>query len=113
MAAITVIPVYLMYSFPAILFYGVITSWLSDKAAEMIAKKSRNMKLEPILSAVLHLAFGLILLWYSLAASILFFIVDRILKRIERDFWWDAAIKSFALPMALWVLTASVVWWNG
>lgn len=62
-ASIGIIPVYMMYSFPAILIYGVITSVISDNVGEFISIKSENKNAELIISGALHMIFGLILLW--------------------------------------------------
>ncbi|WP_010649069.1 hypothetical protein [Oceanobacillus massiliensis] len=97
------IPVYLMYSFPAILIYGVLTSIISDKVSRFIAAKTGNQKSEIIISGILHIAFGLILLFYSLTASILFFITDRVLQKQNKNYQLLQAIKSLAIPLAVWV----------
>ncbi len=44
-SASTIINVYLMYSFPVILLYGVIASIVSDKVAMYLTKKSENKKM--------------------------------------------------------------------
>lgn len=68
----------LPYPSIAILVYGVLASIISDKVSEFISKKVERGKVE-LIAGVLDIVFGLILLWYSLVASILFFITDRIL----------------------------------
>ncbi|MGL4523667.1 MAG: hypothetical protein ACRCWQ_14055, partial [Bacilli bacterium] len=70
-----------MYSFPAILVYGVLTSIISDRVSQFVLKKLKNEKYEIVISAILHAVFGLILLVYSLGASLLFFITDRVLQK--------------------------------
>ncbi|MCM3768311.1 hypothetical protein [Neobacillus niacini] len=79
-------PVYLMYSFPAILIYGVLTSIISDKIGQFVSIKIENGKSEIIMSGILHIVFGLVMLFYSLGASILFFITDRVLQKDNIDY---------------------------
>lgn len=43
-------PVYLMYSFPVILIYGVLTSIVSDTISNLITRKNNNKKIEVILT---------------------------------------------------------------
>ncbi|RDW17297.1 hypothetical protein [Oceanobacillus chungangensis] len=74
-------PVYLIYSFPA----GVLTSIISDKTGELVSRKVNKEKMELIISDVLRVLFGLILLFYSLGAAILFFITDRLLQKITKN----------------------------
>ncbi|WP_244504242.1 hypothetical protein [Salibacterium halotolerans] len=103
-------PVYLMYSFPAILIYGVLTSIISDKVSSVIAAKMKNDKSDIISSGILHAVFGLVLLWYSLGASILFFMTDRMLQRKNKDYKPLQAMKSFALPFAVWLFFMGMVY---
>lgn len=50
----TVPVIYMLYSFPVILIYGVITSSTSDIVSEFISTKIKIKKLEIIISGVLH-----------------------------------------------------------
>lgn len=109
-SAISIAPIYMMYSLPAILIYGVITSMFSDKAGEFIAVKSLEKKAEFIVSAALHVVFGLVLGWFSLGAAVLFFIIDRILKNFEKTYGWQYAFKSLALPLLSWLFFMGIVW---
>ncbi|WP_226669843.1 hypothetical protein [Metabacillus litoralis] len=103
-------PLYLMYSFPAILIYGVLTSVISDRVSQFISTKVKNGKSEIIFSGILHALFGLILLFYSLGASILFFITDRVLQRINIDYKPLQAIKSLAIPLTVWLIFMGIVY---
>lgn len=94
------VPVYLLYSFP-VLLYGTITSTLSDFIAGFISNK-RSKRLKIYFSFILHILFGLILLWYSLAASILFFITDYMLSRKNIQNW-KSAFKSLGIPILVWI----------
>jgi hypothetical protein len=108
----TIIPIYMIYSFPAFLIYGVFTSIISDKVGEFIASKVKEKKVEHIVSGILHIIFGLILFWVSLGASILFFITDRILGSRNKKYKWLEAIKSLAIPVLTWLLFMGIVWSN-
>ncbi|WP_296976411.1 hypothetical protein [Thermobacillus sp. ZCTH02-B1] len=103
-------PVYLMYSFPFIIVYGVLASIISDKLSRWISAKLGAEKFEIMISAVLHLVFGLILRWYSLGASLLFFITDRLLKKNNREYKLKQAMKSLAIPFAVWLIFIGMVW---
>ncbi|MBO0992225.1 hypothetical protein [Bacillus sp. SD088] len=107
---ITVVNVYLLYSFPVILFYGVLTSIASDKIAEFLVKKSGNNKKEMLLSGILHIIFGLVLLPFSLGAAILFFVTDRLLQKRKKSFHWLQTLKSFAIPAFVWIASLGVDW---
>jgi hypothetical protein len=77
----SIIPIYMIYSLPAIVVYGVITSIVSEKIGEWVSVKANYRELETIISFIFHILFGLILLWYSLGAAVLFFVTDTIMKR--------------------------------
>lgn len=109
-ASIGIIPAYMMYSFPAILTYGVLTSVISEKAGEFISIKSGNRNAELIISGALHMIFGLILLLFSLGAAVLYFITDRILKRRNRNIKWYEVLTSLSIPVLTWLVTMGTVW---
>ena len=109
-AFIIATPVYLMYSYPAILIYGVLTSIICDKTSNLIARKTNNGKVEVIISCILHVLFGLILLPYSLGAAILFFVTDRLLKKSNYEFNWLHSVKSLAIPCAVWLSFMGMVY---
>jgi len=109
-SSINIMALYLMYSLPVILIYGVLTSIVSDKVAEFVSKKNKNKNIEVIISGVLHIVFGLVLLHYSLGASILFFVTDRILQKQNKKFDWLQTIKSFMIPISVWIISLSVSW---
>ncbi|QXE03435.1 hypothetical protein KS242_12285 [Terribacillus sp. DMT04] len=110
-SSLTIIPVYIIYSFPVIILYGVVTSVISEKTGEAIAAKMQDKKAEIIVSGAMHAVFGLILLWFSLGASILFFITDRILKYRCDKYRWIDAVKSLAVPSIAWCSCMAVAWW--
>lgn len=45
-------PIYLMYSFPVILTYGVLASILSDKMSQFFAAKMKDDQIETVLSGI-------------------------------------------------------------
>lgn len=101
-AFILVVPAYLMYSFPVILLYGTVTSTISDYLARFLSNYTKT-NLEIYFSLTLHIIFGFILLWYSLLASFLFFITDYFLSKKDIN-KWNNSLKSFAVPILVWVL---------
>lgn len=104
-SVLTIISGYLVFSFPVILLYGVITSIFSDKIANFISKKLRKVNTEIIISGILHIIFGLVILPYSLGASILFCVTDRLLKKQQANFHWSQAIKSFLIPIVVSIVS--------
>ncbi|WP_246569945.1 hypothetical protein [Lentibacillus saliphilus] len=104
-------PGYLVYSFPVILFYGVLTS--SDKIGQLISIFIKKEPSEIIFSAILHAAFGLILLWLSLGASALFFLTDRVLQKRRAEYEPMQALKSLAIPCAVWLFFMTIVYLEG
>lgn len=105
-----IINYYLMFSFPVILLYGVIASIVSDKVAMYVSKKNGNKKMEMIVSGVLHIAFGLVFLPYSLGAAVLFYVTDKLLQHRNRTFNYLQAIKSLIIPFMIWMISLGVVW---
>jgi uncharacterized membrane protein HdeD (DUF308 family) len=109
-SVVSITPLYLMYSFPVILIYGVLTSIVSDKVSKFVSTKIKNDKYEIIISGILHVVFGLVLLFYSLGASILFFITDRVLQNNNKDYKLLQAIRSLAIPLAVWLIFMGIVY---
>ncbi|SDJ79900.1 hypothetical protein [Sediminibacillus albus] len=101
-------PVYLLYSFPVIFIYGSSTSIISDLLSRRIARKWFVNK-EVFISGILHLLFGLILLWISLLAALIYFIVDRLLDRKETVYRWRMALKSLIIPPLLWIVFMLII----
>lgn len=96
--------IYMAYSFPIILTYGVVTSWFSD----WVAKRFSSEHIQLFTSLVLHILFGLVLSWLSLLAAILFFLIDRRLMN-RGDVTKRAAIKNLFVPIGcLLVMMGSV-----
>lgn len=109
-SALSIMYGYLLFSFPVILGYGILSSIFSDIVAKFLSKKLGKENVEMIISGILHIVFGLVILPYSLAASILFFVTDRILKKQQENFHWSKAIKSFLLPFALSIVSMGTAW---
>ncbi|THE13064.1 hypothetical protein E1I69_09345 [Bacillus timonensis] len=105
----TTVPLYLMYSFPVIFVYGTVTSIISDFLSGLIAK-NRMKRSEPYLSFVLHLLFGSILQWVSLGAAILYFIIDRMLRKMKNRYKWRQAFIGLAIPFLLWIFFMGIIW---
>lgn len=105
------VTVYMLYSIPAIFIYGILASIISDKMGTFASAYMKADRAEFIVSAMMHIVFGLILLWFSLGAAILFFITDRMLMlRRDRDYDGMSALKSAAIPVAVWLFFLAVVW---
>ncbi|WP_153125640.1 hypothetical protein [Peribacillus tepidiphilus] len=109
-SVVSITPLYLMYSFPVILIYGVLTSIVSDKVSKFVSTKIKNDKYEIMISGILHVVFGLVLLFYSLGASILFFMTDRVLQNNHKDYKLLQAIRSLAIPLAVWLIFMGIVY---
>jgi hypothetical protein len=107
---VSIVPIYMIYILPATLIYGVLASIVSDKLGEFISIKSDEKIAEIIVSGALHVVFGLVLLWYSLGASALFFITDRVIRKGNKSHRWIDALKFLAVPLLLWVIFVGIVW---
>ncbi|WP_231618148.1 hypothetical protein [Fictibacillus sp. 23RED33] len=62
------------------------------------------------ISGALHMIFGLILLWYSLMAAVLYYITDRILRKRNKEIKWYDALISLSIPFLTWIGTMGTVW---
>ncbi|PKG27244.1 hypothetical protein [Cytobacillus horneckiae] len=71
-SVISVTPIYMMYSMPVIMIYGILTSIISDKIGEFISIKAKETNAEIFVSGALHIVFSLVLFWISIGASLLF-----------------------------------------
>jgi len=99
-----------MYSFPAIITYGLMASVASDTISQRLSAIIKSEPSEPLISGSLHIIFGIILLWYSVGASVLFFVTDRVLQKKRKDYEFLQAVKSLAIPLAVWLLFMGIVW---
>lgn len=96
------VPGYLIYSFPVILVYGTLASTICDYLACFISNRT-NKRLEIYFSFALHLLFGLVLLWFSLLAAILYFITDTILIK-KNIYKWKNAFVSLGIPFLVLII---------
>ncbi|PLT29788.1 hypothetical protein [Peribacillus deserti] len=104
-----IVNLFLMYFFPAVLLYGIATSIFSDLAGQFLSRVSENRLRAVLVSLILHVLFGLVLLPYSLAASILFFTIDKLLRKKNTIYPWRQAVVSLFIPIALWVISWVIV----
>lgn len=107
---VSIISIYLIYSFPIILVYGVLTSIFSDQVSQFLSTKMNKEKYEIIISGILHVIFGLVLLLYSLIASLLFFTTDRILQKKQKEYQPLHAILSLLIPLVVWLVSIGIVY---
>ncbi|MEK4149526.1 MULTISPECIES: hypothetical protein [Robertmurraya] len=108
-AFVMVTPIYLMYSFPVIFIYGTITSIISDLLANLITR-GKLKRMENYISVLFHLLFGVILLWISLSASIVYFVVDRFLMKKRDSYRWINALQSLVFPLFVWLIFMGIIW---
>lgn len=104
------VPGYLMYSFPVILLYGTITSIISEYLARFIANRTKK-SMEFYLSFGFHMLFGLVFLWLSLLAALLYFVTDYILKK-KNIYNGKQAFMSLGIPFLVFIIfmgTISIV----
>lgn len=99
---------YLAVSFPVIVTYGVLTSMFSDWVA---CRMSRRF--EPIVSFGLHIAFGLVLLWLSIGAAVLFWAIDRCLMYKGYRFETRQAWSSLVIPIGVVMTAVGIVYLIG
>ncbi|MDR6552598.1 fatty acid desaturase [Paenibacillus qinlingensis] len=111
--SISSIPIYFTYALPVILIYGTLTSLICEFIVYNIfeytpLRKSNLNKF--ILMGLLHLAFGMVLLYISLLAAILFFLVDQWLSYRRQVYNWRSVFKSFFIPLCFFIFWVSLVW---
>ncbi|EOR23246.1 hypothetical protein [Niallia sp. FSL W8-1348] len=111
-SVITSISIYFLYTIPAIFVYGLFTSFVSDKIGELFARKTGENNFAWHISLLLHLLFGSVLLFISLPAALLFYLIDRLLRKKDRFFTWTHSLLSIALPIFLWLLTMVNEWFS-
>lgn len=103
------VPVYLMYSFPVILLFGVPASLLADFLAEHLVRWAGKQGAEPVVSGILHAAFGYVALGYGVAAALLGYTADRMLRRRSTPDW-SGTLKSLAVPALIWLLFMFIIY---
>lgn len=99
---------YMLYIFPVILIYGSLTSIVSDFFSSILSKKM-SVNFEYILSLLFHLTFGLLLLWTSLPAAIIYFVIDRYLLKRKSLYEWSETYKGLIIPIGLFLLFIAIL----
>ena len=66
--------------------------------------------MEMLASGVLHIVFGLVLLPYSLGASVLFFVTDKLLHKRNIALHSLQAIKSLLIPLTIGIISLGTIW---
>lgn len=94
---------YMLFSFPVIFLYGPLSSIISDLLSSILTKNG-SVKLEFLLSLLFHLIFGLLLLWISLPVAIIYFIIDRYLRKRKSLYKWNETYKILLIPIGLFLL---------
>jgi hypothetical protein len=101
--ALSITNVYLMYAAPAIYIYGTATSLLSEWIARAV---THRQWLRLIITTLLHGIFGLILMYISLLAAVIFLISDTLIALIrKKPLTKEITLTSLILPLALWIAT--------
>ncbi|TCI30080.1 hypothetical protein EVJ33_08040 [Exiguobacterium sp. SL-10] len=99
---------YLVVSFPVIVTYSVLMSMFSDWMARRMSRR-----FEPLVSFGLHIGFGLVLLWLSVGAAVLYWMIDRYLTYKDRRFATRQAWSSLVIPVGVALTAVGVVYLIG
>lgn len=99
---------YLSVSFPVIVTYGVLMSVFSDWVTRRMSKR-----FEPLVSFGLHIGFGLVLLWLSLGAALLYWAIDRYLTYKGCRFGTRQMWSSLIIPIGVIVTAVGIVYLIG
>lgn len=83
-----------------VIIYGVLASCLSDWISRKVAKGGTAPE---IISFLLHCCFGAVFQVFGLVSAILFFIIDRLLRR-GRVGWLPVIISLSAVLLAYLIL---------
>lgn len=103
--AFRIINVYMLYAAPAIYIYGIATSMVSEFITHAV---TRRHWLRLVISIFLHSVFGLILLYISLLAALIFVISDIVISlKIKPPHTLKTALASLVLPLCLWIASIS------
>ncbi|KZE36903.1 hypothetical protein AV656_14085 [Bhargavaea cecembensis] len=103
------VPVYMMYSFPVILLFGVPASLLADFLSARLSRRLKKPTAEPVISGVLHAVFGLVALGSGMAAALIGFTADRLLRK-RQEHSWSGALKSLGMPAFVWLFFMFIVY---
>ena len=102
------IHVYLMYSLPIFLIYGLISSFLCETFVNR-AFGGRNKKEQFIFNGLIHLFFGLILGWAGVLASFIYFLIDQWFKKRDKILSIKQRILLFASPVIVWSFSVVLI----
>lgn len=105
-------PIYLMYAAPFIFIYGTGTSFLSEFIVWKKEQKKpfQTEKKKLIVLAALHVLFGMIFLYISLIAAIIFFLTDLWLRRKNKQYTGQNAFLSLLIPLAFFGIFIGFNW---
>ncbi|MDQ0914592.1 hypothetical protein [Paenibacillus sp. V4I5] len=105
--AFGMINIYMMYAAPAIYIYGISTSLISELIARVV---THRQWLRLAVSTIFHCGFGLILLYISLLASLLFLLCDTMLAiNMKKPLNLKITIASPLLPLCLWFMSVAYI----
>lgn len=82
-----------------VITYGVIASLFSDWLSRKIAKRYYARELT---SLVLHCCCGAVLQVFGLASAVLFFIIDRLLRRVKMG--WLFVVVAFSMTVVIFII---------
>lgn len=85
-------------NFMIVITYGVITSSFSDWISKKISKSAYSREFT---SFIFHCLFGSILAVLGLISAILFFIVDRLLRKVKIG--WPSVIISLSIVVLVFI----------
>lgn len=80
--------------------YGVITSFVSDFVSKEVFKKDVSREIS---SFIMHCGFGLAIFVIGAASAVLFFIVDRLLRKIKVG-WLSVSIALLIVVVSFIIL---------
>ncbi|MEK3805979.1 hypothetical protein [Metabacillus sp. SLBN-84] len=111
-SVISSLSIYMIYVVPAIFFYGIITSILSDKIGELSKRYSNLKYISLLISSIFHFLFGLILGWISLLAAGIFLITDQLLLKKKPYYTVKEAIISLVILVSVFILFWGTIYYS-
>ena len=93
---------YILYylNFMFAITYGVITSFISDWISRQLSEKNN---IREIISFLFHCGSGVVFLIFGLCSAVIFFIVDRLLKKVKIG-WLSVVIVLLMVVIAFIIL---------
>ena len=86
-------------NFMIVVTYGVIASFLSDWLSKNLFKRAYSRE---IASFLFHCCCGSVLLVLGLGSAIVFFIIDRLLEKVEIG--WLSVIIAFLIVVLVFII---------